>query len=89
MKPVTVKFAGSDSEAVGSSFATLPEVQVTPTVTSAALLSEKSLSTTTWALRSVFVIVQEPAERAATHVPVEEYPAGIGDSVAVQSGSPV
>jgi hypothetical protein len=72
LNAVTVKLAGSASEAVTSSFATLPEVQVRPTVTSAALLSEKSLSTTTWALRKVFVIVQEPAERAAAHVPVEE-----------------
>jgi hypothetical protein len=43
LNPVIVKLAGSASEAVVSSFATEPDVQVTAIVTSAALLSEKSL----------------------------------------------
>jgi hypothetical protein len=51
-------------------------------------LSEKSLFTTTWAVRRVFTIVQEPVSRAAEQVPVEAYPAGIGDSVAVHVGLP-
>jgi len=67
-----VKFAGSDSEAVVSSLATDPEVHVTAIVTSAVLLSEKSLFTTTWALRSVFVMVHDPALNGAAHVALDE-----------------
>jgi hypothetical protein len=33
--------------------------------------------------------VQDPALSAAEHVPVEVYPVGTGDSVAVQAGLPV
>jgi hypothetical protein len=84
-----VKLAGSASDADVSSLATDPEVQVTPTPTLAALLSVKSLLTTTWAVRRVFTIVQVPAESSAEHVPVDEYPIGIGDSVAVHVGSPL
>jgi hypothetical protein len=72
LKPVTVKLAGSASEAVVSSFATLPDVQVTDTVTSAALLSEKSLFTTTCAVRRVLTMVQEPTLSAAEQEPLEE-----------------
>ncbi len=43
--PLTVKWAGSASEAVGSSATTLPEVHDKPTVTPVSLLSEKSLAT--------------------------------------------
>lgn len=42
---LTVKFAGSDSEAVGSVFATVPSSQTSDTLTSAALSSEKSFRT--------------------------------------------
>ena len=72
LKPVTVKLAGSASEAVVSSLATEPEVQTMATVTSAVLLSEKSLLTTTWAVRRVLVIVQEPVRRPAAQAPEEE-----------------
>jgi hypothetical protein len=71
LKPVTVKLAGSDSEADVSSLAGVPEVQVMATVTLAALSSEKSLLTTTWAVRWVLVMVQEPLKRGAAQVPEE------------------
>lgn len=38
---------------------------------------------------NVFVMVHEPAARVALHVPLELYPAGIGDSVAVQTALPL
>jgi hypothetical protein len=72
LNPVTVKFAGSASDAVVSSFATAPDVHVTATVTFAALLSEKSLLTMTWAVRSVLTMVQDPESSAAVQVPEEE-----------------
>jgi len=71
LKPVTVKLAGSDSDAEVSSFATDPDEQVRVTVTLAALLSVKSLFTTTWAERRVLTIVHVPADNGAEHVPVE------------------
>jgi len=88
LKPVIVKLAGSASEAEVSSFATTPEVQVTAIVTVAALLSEKSLLTSSWAAPKVFRIVQDPAVIVAAQVPLDTYPFGIGDSVAVQTGLP-
>ena len=45
VKPVTVKLAGSASDAVVSSLTTVPEVQTSPTVTFAVLSSLKSLFT--------------------------------------------
>ena len=57
LKPVTVKLAGSASDAVVSSLATAPLVQTRPTVTSAASSGTKSLLTVTVAERRVLVIV--------------------------------
>jgi hypothetical protein len=71
LKPVIVKLAGSASEAVVSSFATVPDVHVTEIVTFAALLSEKSLETSNTAAPSVLTIVQEPALIVAAQVPLE------------------
>jgi hypothetical protein len=48
----------------------------------------KSLFTVNVALFCVFVIVQEPVVKDALHVPVEVYPLGTGDSVAVHVGLP-
>jgi hypothetical protein len=56
---ITVKFALSDSDAVGSVGVAMPLVQTSETVTSAGLLSEKSLFTLKVPLFCVFVIVQE------------------------------
>ena len=87
---MTLNEAGEASLAEALAGVTEPLVQIRPTVTSATLLSEKSLLTVTVPVRSVFVIVHWPtAMSAALHVPVEAYPAGIGVSVAVQFGSPV
>jgi hypothetical protein len=47
------------------------------------------LFTVNVAVLSVLVIVHVPVLRVAEHVPLEEYPDGTGDSVAVQVGSPV
>jgi hypothetical protein len=41
------------------------------------------------ALFSVLTIVQEPTLRVALQVPLELYPVGIGDSVAVHVGLPL
>jgi hypothetical protein len=91
LNPVTVKSAVSEgtSVAVESVAATLPEVQLSAIVTTVDALSEKSFATWKLAVFSVFVIVHEPALSDAEHVPDDEYPPGIGDSVPVQVGSPV
>ena len=90
MKPVTVKTAGEASLARALAGVTTPLSQVRVTVTLAVLLSEKSLRMVKVALLSVLVIVHWPAAtRAALQVPVELYPAGTDDSVAVQLGSGV
>jgi len=65
LKPVTVKFAGSASDAVVSSLATEPLVQTRLTVTLAASFGTKFLLTVTVAERSVLVIVQCPRGRVA------------------------
>ena len=57
VKPVTVKLAGSASDAVVSSSTTVPEVQTRPTVTSAVLSSLKSLFTVNVAV-ALFTMVQ-------------------------------
>ena len=71
LKPLTVKLAGSASEALVSSLTTVPELQVRETLTLPALSGMKSLLTTNWALRRVLVIVHSPALSAAWQVPVE------------------
>ena len=87
---MTVKTAGEASLARALAGVTTPLSQTRVTATLAALLSEKSLRTEKVALLRVLVIVHWPtATRAALQVPVELYPVGIGDSVAVQLGSPL
>jgi hypothetical protein len=88
VKPVTVKTAGVASEALADAGLALPLAQDSETVTLAPLLGTKSLLT--WKVSEVIVltIVQLPALRAALQVPLDVYPAGTGDSVAVQFGSP-
>ena len=88
-KPVTVVVNGEASEAWPELGEGVPLVQVTLTGTDAALLGTKSLWTVKVALFSVLVIVQAPEPDGAplivpVQVPVEVYPAGTGDSVAVQ-----
>jgi hypothetical protein len=89
VKPLTVKTAGVDSEALAEAGLAVPVAHDRDTVTEAALLSLKSLFTVKVAVFSVLTIVQDPAESAAAQVPVDVYPVGIGDSVAVQVGSPL
>ena len=91
LKPVTVNDAGEPSLAlVGFGAATVPLAQESETLTVAALFGTKSLSTWKMAPLRVFVIVHWPtATRAALQVPLDAYPVGIGDSVAVQLGSGV
>jgi hypothetical protein len=69
--------------------ATIPLAQLKETITGAGLFGTKSLLTRKVPAVCVFTIVQEPTESRAAHVPLDVYPGGIGDSVAVQSGSPV
>jgi hypothetical protein len=83
-----MKDAGVASEADAEAGEAVPLAQDRETVTLAALSGTKSLFTSKVAALRLFTMVQEPAERRAWHVPVEVYPAGTGDSVAVQSGSP-
>ena len=70
-KPVTVKFAGSASEAVVSTLITVPlgePVHDRLTVTSAALLSEKSLPTVNVAVWSVLVNVHVTVSPACNEI---------------------
>ena len=88
-KPVTVVVKEAASEAEPEAGEGVPLVQVTLTGTEAPLLGTKSLWTVKVALFRVLVIVQAPEPDGAplmvpVHVPVDVYPAGMGDSVAVQ-----
>jgi hypothetical protein len=88
VKPVTVNAAGVLSEALAEAGAAVPDAQERLTVTLIGLFGTKSFWTVKVAVLSVFTMVQEPALRFAAHVPLDVYPVGTGDSVAVQSGSP-
>ena len=65
VKPFTVKFAGSDSDAVVSSLTTVPEVHAKLMVTLAELCGENCLWTVNCAEFSRLVIVHEPDARVA------------------------
>jgi hypothetical protein len=84
-----VAMNGDASDAVPDAGVGVPLVQVTLTETVAALFGMKSLKTLSVALVCVLVIVQDPVESVAEQVPVDVYPAGIGDSVAVHVGLPL
>jgi len=85
---VTMKTAGVDSDAEAVAGLSEPLAQESETVTLAALSGTKSFSTVKFAAFSTLSIVHDPAESAAEQLAVDPYPAGIGDSVAVQVGSP-
>lgn len=89
VKPVIVVVNGAASDADPDAGEGVPVEQVTLTLTEAPLFGRKSLFTVSVALFSVLVIVQEPADSSAEQVPVEVYPVGTGDSVAVQVGLPL
>jgi hypothetical protein len=86
---VTVKTAGDASVALADAGVTEPLAQLSETVTLAALSGTKSFRTSKVAELSVLTMVQEPAVSAAEQVPLEVYPVGTGDSVAVHVGLPV
>ena len=88
VNPVTVNVAGEPSVTLALAGVAVPLAQARDTVTGAPLLGTKSLLTTKVSVLSVLVIVHTPALSVAMHVPDELYPVGIGDSVAVQFGSP-
>ena len=69
--PVTVKAAGTASEACRGVLTTVPLEQVRETLTLAVLLGMKSFLTRNWPLRRVLVIVHSCALSVAAHVPVE------------------
>jgi hypothetical protein len=71
VKPVIVVMNGLDSEDEPDTGEGVPVVQVTLTVTLAALFGMKSLFTVRVALFRVLVIVHDPAESSALHVPLE------------------
>jgi hypothetical protein len=89
LKPEIVKDAGVASDALDDTGEAVPLLHVTLTETDAALFGTKSLLTVNVAWLRVLTMVHEAAERSAVQVPLEEYPFGTGDSVAVQFGSPV
>ena len=90
LKPVTVVTNDVLSVALPEAGLGVPLVQLTLTLADPLPLSGmKSLFTVNVALRRVFTIVHWPALRSAEHVPLELYPVGIGDSVAVHVGSGV
>ena len=90
VKPVIVVLNGVPSDAEPLAGVGVPLVQLTVTDIEAPLFGTKSLLTVSVALFRLFVIVQFPTDtRAAEQVPDELYPVGIGDSVAVQVGSPL
>jgi hypothetical protein len=89
VKPVIVVVNGVASDADPDAGEGVPLLQVTLTVTLAPLFGKKSLYTVSVALFSVLVIVHEPVSSAAEQVPVDVYPVGTGDSVAVQLGLPL
>jgi hypothetical protein len=89
VNPATVVTNGVASLADPEAGEGVPLVQVTLTLTLAPLFGTKSLLTVKVALVWVFVIVQEPVPAGAPlmpplQVPDDVYPAGTGDSVAVQ-----
>ena len=86
---VMVVVNGEPSAAEPLAGVAVPLVQLIETGTLAPLFGRKSLFTVNVALRIVLTIVQVPAVNEAEHVPVDVYPSGIGDSVAVQVGLPV
>jgi hypothetical protein len=88
LNPVTVTINGAASVAEPEDGEGVPLVQVTFTVTLAPLFGTKSLEIVNVPDLSVLVIVHEPAVSAAEHDPVDSYPDGIGDSVAVHVGLP-
>ena len=69
VKPVMVVVKGEASEAEPEAGEGVPVVQVTLTLTEAALFGTKSLLTVRVALLSVLMMVQVPAESAAEQVP--------------------
>ena len=92
---VTVNIAGLDSEALAEDGDTVPLAQVRLTVTEAGLLSLKSLSTRNvkepsgGGVMRTLTIVHCPTLSVAEQFPVDEYPGGIGLSMAVHVGSPL
>ena len=66
VKPLTVKFAGSAIDAVGSSLTTAPLVHTRLIVTSAGFASENVLATTNYAVSSELQIVQLPGSSRPT-----------------------
>ena len=81
--------AGDASDADELAGETVPLLQERTTFTDAAEFGTKSFDTVNVALFCVLVMVQDPVPLGAPeiepeHVPVDVYPAGIGDSVAVQ-----
>jgi hypothetical protein len=83
-----VKRPGLDCETWRLAGDVVPLVQDSNTVTEDGLPSEKVFATTNPPLFSTLTIVHVPVDSAAEHVPVDVYPSGIGDSVAVHVGSP-
>jgi len=69
--PVSVNSAGEPSAALALAGLTVPDVQLSDTLTLAPLFGMKSFFTRNLALRRVLVIVHSPALSAAAHVPVE------------------
>jgi hypothetical protein len=67
----------------------VPDAHVTETVTDAPISGTQSLLTWNVSVLRLLTIVQAPTLKSAAQVPLEVYPPGTGDSVAVQSGSPV
>jgi len=88
-KPVTVVVNGEASDAGPDAGVSVPLVQVTLTGTLALSFGMKSLLTVNVALFNEFTIVQPPEPAGApviepVHGPLDVYPFGTGDSVAVQ-----
>ena len=69
--PVSVNSAGEPSAALALAGLTVPDVQLSDTLTLAPLFGMKSFFTRNLALRRVLVMVQLPAVRAALQVPLE------------------
>ena len=71
MKPLTVKTAGEPSLAEALAGVTVPLSQVRVTVTEAALLGTKSLSTVKVSTLVLVIVHWPTATRAALQVPLE------------------
>ena len=69
--PVSVNSAGEPSAALALAGLTVPDVQLSDTLTLAPLFGMKSLLTLNWAVLRVLVMVQLAAVRAALQVPLE------------------